>query len=85
MLNLAPHRFDPFHNGVDIYLNILTESEIHGPRSVSSLQPGNHLIPGKETQLVANIALQIGVKNVRKEHISYNAMTLPVALRERGP
>jgi hypothetical protein len=60
MLNFAPHRFDPFHDGVDVYLNILTESQIHRPRSVSRLQPGNHLVSGKEAQLVPNVALQEG-------------------------
>jgi hypothetical protein len=57
MLNFASHRFDPFHDGVDVYLNILTESQIHRPRSVSRLQPGNHLVSGKEAQLVPNVAL----------------------------
>jgi hypothetical protein len=37
MLDLAPHRFYPLHDSIDVYLHILTEWDIYCPRPVSRL------------------------------------------------
>jgi hypothetical protein len=49
MLDLASHRFYPFHDGVNVYLHILTERQVYCPGLASRLQPRNHLISSKET------------------------------------